>query len=370
MKKNAKKSRQRPAKHPPRTPAEAAAHPPLENSPPSTPTGIVAMVGRIDGVRFQKYILPAMQHFDQHRKDDLLRQLVENVAMAIAMHDAYADFRKIDDISQRYLYYLESFQSAPPNTTEALELGVLRDYWRSQVFMTFIRDAGAIFALLDDLPTNPASACLIDHDALLTGLCDVVTCRVGGHTGQTSLQNPPTHPILDFVLGTSTPWIGFLPEHLFGLLHATPETTPPIAHEFALAMPEHVAAMRDGLRLCIEESLLIDLILAQHPKLHAEIRQAFDDDERLPTPLLTQLKHRVRFDRVYQTAFDAILTAQPVQKPLHRASRLSIPALNAVGALYAQLNDAASQHHAVYIFHYWETAQTQASLAPVEMHTL
>jgi len=353
MRKNAKKSRQRPAKPPQRALAEAATHPPL---PPTMPTGMVAMVGLIDGARFQKYILPAMQHFDQHRKDDLLRQLVESVAMAIAMHDAYDDFRKIDDISQRYLYYLESFQSASPNSTEALELGVLRDYWRSQVFMTFIRDADAIFALLDGLPANPAPARLFHHDALLTGLCDILTCRVGGHIGQASLQNPAPNPILDFVLGTSTPWIGFIPERLFGLLHAIPEAIPPIAHEFALAMPEHVASMRDDLRLGIENALLIDLILAQHPKLHAEIRQAFDDDECLPASILTQLKHRVRFDRVYQAAFDAILTAHPIQKPLHRASRLSIPALNAIGALYAQLNDAANRHRAVYIFHYWETA--------------
>ena len=123
------------------------------NTSPSVDTApgrleLKTQIGGIDTELYDRLIQPAMMSFSLRRDDEPLRQLIESIVTAIVMRDAYDGYRKLDDISQRYLYYCESVDGISRRTRESVELGALCDYWRSQAMMMLIRDSAAIFELL------------------------------------------------------------------------------------------------------------------------------------------------------------------------------------------------------------------------------
>lgn len=312
------------------------------------------LMGVIDGELFDKIFKPAFIAFEERHDDEPLRTLVESIVTAIATRSVYEGCRRLDDVLQRYLYYLESLQSEP--LAEREQSQALCDYWRSQVFMTLVRDARIVFELL--FPYEPVGAVhttQVLRQPLLKGIEHVLCCKIGGPVGDVPRKDCVCLPLYDFTRGISFPWNGFTPKWLFGLTHWLPDNAPdiPIEHEYAMLMPEQVELMRDALHDAIWETMLIDLVMAQHNKLYNEILSAFDEDMRLPDPILECVSQRVKFDKTYQAAFDAWLSGQCVSKPLHRSSRISIEEMNAVGSLYSILNSASQLGLGVYIFHHY-----------------
>ncbi len=312
------------------------------------------LMGAIDGVLFEKIFKPAFAAFDMRHDDEPLRSLVESIVTAIATRSVYDGCRRLDDVLQRYLYYLESLQSEP--VAERVQTQALCDYWRSQVFMTLIHDSRIVFELL--FPYDPVGAVQtaeVRRQPLLKGIEHVLCCKLGGPVGDVARKDCVCVPLYDFTRGISFPWNGFTPKWLFGLTHWLPDDNPdiPIENEYAILMPEQVVKMCEVLRDAIHETMLIDLVMAQHSKLYAEIMSAFDEDSRLPASILEVISRRVKFDKAYQAAFDAWLSGQTVEKTLHRSSRINIEEMNAVGALYYVLKSASQLGLGVYLFHHY-----------------
>lgn len=320
---------------------------------PAVPVARV-LLGAMDGELFEKILMPAFAAFDTKHSDEPLRVLVENIVTAIATRSVYEGCRRLDDVLQRYLYYLESMQSE--SGQEQAQSRALCDYWRCQVFMTLIRDSRIVFELLFPYePVGDVQTAEVLRQRLLKGIEHVLSGRLGGAQGNIPRQNCACLPLYDFTRGVSFPWNGFTPVWLFGLTHWIPDHAPdlPIEHEYAMLMPEQVVVMRDALYDALRETMLIDLIIAQHSKLYAEMLSAFDEDSRLPAEILETLSRRVRFDKVYQAALDAWLSGQRVTKKLHRSSRLDIEEMNAVGSLYYVLKSASQLGLGVYLFHHY-----------------
>ena len=85
-------------------------------------------MGVIQTDLYERLFKPAFVSFSQRRDDEPLRQLVEGIVTSIAMHDAYDSYRTLDDICQRYLYYLESVTGARERTWETVQASGLCDY--------------------------------------------------------------------------------------------------------------------------------------------------------------------------------------------------------------------------------------------------
>ena len=320
----------------------------------SEPAAARVLMGAMDGALFEKIFKPAFAAFEIRHDDEPLRSLVESIVTAIATRSVYDGCRRLDDVLQRYLYYLESLQSEP--IAERVQTQALCDYWRSQVFMTLIRDSRIVFELL--FPYDPVGAVQtaeVLRQPLLKGIEHVLSCRLGGPVGDVPRKDCLCTPLYDFTRGISFPWNGFTPKWLFGLTHWIPDDAPdiPIENEYAMLMPEHVVIMRDALYRAIHETMLIDLVMAQHSKLYAEIMSAFDENSRLPESIFEVISRRVKFDKAYQAAFDAWLSGQTIEKPLHRSSRIQVEEMNAVGALYYILKSASQLGLGVYLFHHY-----------------
>ena len=312
------------------------------------------LCGAIDADLFESIFKPSFVSFDERHDDEPLRALVESIVTAIAMRSVYEGCRKLDDVFQRYLYYLESLQCEP--VSENLATQALCDYWRCQVFMTLMRDSRTVFKLLlPNEPPEPVGAEEVSRNALLRGLRHVLSCRLGGPKGACPRERSTCMPLIDFSEGVSFPWIGFVPERIFGLLQNVPDDVADerVVHEFAIVMPQQAKRMRDALKSAIFETMLVDLVAAQHSKLFAELLGAHDEDTRLPQSILGDVAKRVRFDRTYQAAYDNWLEGMAVTKPLHRSSRIDIEEMNAVSAFYRIFDDSVERGLGVYLFHYY-----------------
>ena len=330
---------------------------PVEREPGSVMDGAPApemdigrrtLLGTIDAELYERLIKPAFFSFAWRRDDEPLRQIVESLTSSIAMNDAYKGFQKIDDICQRYLYYLESCREARRRTRELVELTTLCEFWRRQVFMVCIRDARAVFDVL--LPRQNVEASppvRFEQGSFLRGIEAILNASLGA-PGHATRDTASCRDLFDFFHGTSFPWLGYDPDALFGPL-ADDET---ITHGFALANADQTARFAQDCTDVLQEALFIDLLYAQHRKLYDEIAQAFESSERLPYGFRVQLAQRVRFDKTYQTAYDALLQGNSLDKPLHRSSRLQVEDLNAFGAACAVLRKAAASSQGVFLFHF------------------
>ena len=265
MPKNAKKTHpqnKRPAAAKPAskpgitTPIEAEISVPAPTPEPETtdvaPKRARILLGAISGELFESIFKPIFSSFDERRDDEPLRALVESIVTAIAMRDVYDGCRKLDDVFQRYLYYLESLMGDVD--CELAESKALCDYWRCQVFMTLIRDSRVVFDLLfPDEPVKTLAAFSVDRNVLLPGLRRVLSKRVGGFDDDVKRDELEHKAIYDFARGVSFPWPGFTPERLFGLLNRVPDHVldEDVCHEFAIVMPAQTVEMENQLRQAI-----------------------------------------------------------------------------------------------------------------------
>lgn len=318
----------------------------------SNPLELKTQIGGIDTELYDRLIQPAMMSFSLRRDDEPLRQLIESIVTAIVMRDAYEGYRKLDDISQRYLYYCESVDGISRRTRESVELGALCDYWRNQAMMMLIRDSAAIFELLlpDVHVPVPDTQILKQNDFLsavdicLNGRLDAVL--------DDNRDNKSTSDLYDFAYGMSFPWQGYEPGTLFGIQCALPDSKIAVKYEFALASAEQTQRFYQDAQNALHEALFIDLIYAQHRKIYDEIVEAFPEDQRLPEDFRHQLEQKIRFDKTYQAAFYDTLCGMEITKPLHRSSRIDYRALNCFGKFVSVIRQAAESRLGVYIFHY------------------
>lgn len=347
----------KPSKVVPSAPQELTVTAPVEMPSPPEPTAepvleLKTLIGIIDTDLYERLLKPAFMSFGLRRDDEPLRQLVESIVTAIAMSDAYDGCRKIDDICQRYLYYLESLDGAQDKSWESIELNALTDYWRSQVVMTLIRDSAAIFGLL--LPESqvilPAAVSLKQTDFLHSIKTVLGTSLDGPHEAER--ETALDRDLYDFSHGVSFPWLGYPPESVFSLQNMLHDADLQTEHSFAIASAEQTKIFCNVVEQAANECLFIDLIAAQHKKIYEEICNAFDLSERLPEDFRQLLTQRIKFDKIYQGAFDAVLSGKTLTKELHRASRLNINVLNAFGQFAAVIRKAAELNLGIYMFHY------------------
>ena len=310
------------------------------------------VIGAIQIHLFDELLRPAFISFDQRRDDEPLRQLIESIVTSIAMRDAYDGYRKIDDICQRYLYYLESIRGISSRSWEQLENAALCDYWRTQAFLTLIRESNAIFDLLlpDSQPPLPSSR-FLKQDDFLNAVLAVLNPNLDTHT-PLSRDSLKSKDLYDFAHGVSFPYIGFNAENIFRLQHMANDTDIRVSHEFALANETYTAQLAKDASDAINDCLFRDLIFSQHHKFYDELLNAFAPNESLPDELTAELSKKFRFDKTYQSAFDNIHNNIPITKQLHRASRLDFHDLNSFGEFLSILQDAQAQGLGVYIFHY------------------
>lgn len=352
-------------------PEVKAARSPIVLSDALTRVGQQLMFGLMDGALYGEIYAPAFRSYADRRDDTALRQLIESIVSDIAMRDAYAQYRKIDDICQRYLYYAESLKTAlgsekstfatDDERSEMLELEALTLYWREQVFYCLLNDAEAIYGLLLPEQSMPLPPHLyFSTPELMSATHRVLSCTVG------CVSKPKlTGDCADFfafLAGRSFPYLGYEASDVFGYVGVgdagrvnTSKVDKQLPDQeleqvFAMLTPEYVARFADCLRNSLEKTLFLDLIAAQHPKLYNELTEAFDSDESMPSAVSQRLMQRVRFDKTYREAFEKLLTAQPLSKALHRSSRLDIAELNMVGKLYARLQFAVKHQLAVFSF--------------------
>ena len=89
--------------------ANAEVTAPVERCESLPPMDLHTRMGILDDEIYTQLIEPAFQAFALEDEETGLRMLAESVVSAIAAREDYAKFRKLDDICQRYLYYIESF---------------------------------------------------------------------------------------------------------------------------------------------------------------------------------------------------------------------------------------------------------------------
>lgn len=308
------------------------------------------LVGIIHTDLYDRLIKPALVSFALRHDDEPLHQLVESIVTSIAIHDAYEGYRKIDDICQRYLYYLESIENTV-KSIEQIELSALCDYWRLQVFALLICDSAAIFELLlpAEQPKIPAP-CTIEQHAFFNGIRTVFNAHLDP-TSKLTAEHLRSEDVFQFAYGISYPWTGFPPENIFPIQTHLANDKIPSKHSFAMISAEQAHFFNQSIQNSLRNLLLIDIIYAQHRKVYDEISSAFAPDDILPDQICDQLSKRIKFDKIYQNAFDSILSGLPMTKPLHRSSRLNIEDLNAFGQFAGMIHRAAELNLGVFLFH-------------------
>ena len=336
----------------PTSPISQAPDMPATQAPACESLQMRTVIGAMQIHLFDELLRPAFISFDTRRDDEPLRQLIESIVTSIAMRDAYDGYRKIDDICQRYLYYLESIKGVTTRSWEQLENAALCDYWRTQAFLTLIRDSNAIFDLLlpdSQQPIPPAR--FLKQDDFLNAIRAVLNPNLDTHT-PISRATLKSKDLYDFAHGVSFPYIGFNAENIFRLQHMANDTDIRVSHEFALANEPCTAQLAKDATDALNDCLFRDLIFSQHHKFYDELLNAFAPNESLPDALTDELGKKFRFDKTYQTALDSVQNGIPINKQLHRASRLDFRDLNYFGDLLSILRQAQTQGLGVYIFHY------------------
>lgn len=307
--------------------------------------------GLIDTDLYERLLKPAFVSFDQSGNDAGLHEIAESVVTAIAMRDAYGGYRKIDDICQRYLYYYESYHEMRHRTWESVELGGLCDYWRSQVFLTFIHDSDRIFQLLlPDVEMRADSVRYERQEAFVDAVSSVLCPSLDVHAGA-GRSAASSSEIYDFVHGVSFPWLGYDPENVFRITGRVDDVLD-VPHTFAIASREVVERFARVLPQCLEEYLFYDFLYAQHRKLYDAVCEAFGCDSRISGTFREQLSRRVRFDATYQSACVRLLSGGHLTGSLHRSSRVSVGGLNLFSDFASTILHAARARQGVYLFHY------------------
>lgn len=343
------------------------------------PMALHTRMGILDDEIYSQLIEPAFLAFALDDDETGLRMLAESVVSAIAAREDYSKFRKLDDICQRYLYYIESYTELKRRTRERVEIQGLCTYWRSQMCMAFVCDSHAMRRLLlpDEKVRSPGDGVeqelgssvrrpeenrrIMGDDAhggfdmpqerFLRGI-DAVLRMTPASGFCADREGALCRDVFHFAYGMSFPWIGFDPDRIFNLKHIVFDEALCVSHCFARLDVAHVGVMWQRLKECLSEALFIDLLYAQHRRLYDEIHEVFDDG-RIPCDFLELVQRRVRFDKAYQTAYDDIVRGEPLLRPLHRSSRLALGDLNAFAALSAIWSKAASARQALYAFHYF-----------------
>lgn len=334
--------------------------PPKQDSPAPLPAApsqsqhmqMRTIVGTIRIHLFEELLRPAFISFDHRSDDEPLRQLIESIVTSIAMRDAYDGYRKIDDICQRYLYYLESIRSTNTRSWEMLENGALCDYWRTQAFLTLISESNAIFDLLlpDSQPPLPPAKSFKQTE-FLNGIRSVLNPNLDIHTPLVR-ETLPAKDLYDFAYGISFPYLGFNAERIFRLQHMANDSDIQASHDFALADEASTSLLANIAEDALKDALFRDLLFSQHHKFYDEFLCAFAPNEKLPEAMTKEFSQRFRFDKTYQAAYDTLADGHPITKQLHRASRLEYHDLNAYGAFLSILRQAQKQNLGIYIFHY------------------
>ena len=309
-------------------------------------------IGVIQTDLYERLFKPAFVSFAQRRDDEPLRQLVEGIVTSIAMHDAYDSYRTLDDICQRYLYYLESVAGARDRSWETIQTSGLCDYWRSQVFMVLIRESSAIFSLLlpEGQPEPPAAIDMIQSD-FLDG-CDFVLNDTLGSVCY-DREHAISRDLYDFVYGMSFPWLGYNTESIFNIRDMVADSDMCVSHEFAMASAEQVHVFYKDYMEAVKKKLYTDLVYTQHRKVYDELSEAYEADEGLPMDLVDMLSQRIKFDKSYQSAYDKCIECSGDSiENIHRNSRLNPAYLNSFKKVGSILKAASELNHGVYLFHY------------------
>ena len=308
------------------------------------------LVGVIQTELYERLLKPAFVCYAQQQNDEPLRQLVESIVTSIALTEDQETYRIINDISQRYLFYLEQISNDSVKNWDHIASEGACQYWRTQVFMMLIRNSANIFNLLLPEPQElPLTVFQSEMQDFFNGVDEILKTGIGHSFVNT--QELKCSSLYHFSRGVSVPWTGYDAGIIFNLTADVLEQLDKSACGFALMSDHVIRELYPDLIKQIENTLYIDLIFTQYKKIYEDLCQAFEPDEPLPDEMMEMLHQRIRFDQAYQNAFDAILHGQKLDKPLHRSSRLDIHALNTFISFFNQFRYAAEHHLGLYIFY-------------------
>ena len=299
---------------------------------------------------YERLLKPAFVCYAQQQNDEPLRQLVESIVTSIALSEDQEKYRKINDISQRYLYYLERVSNDSVKKWDLIVSQGMCQYWRTQIFMMLIRNSADIFNLL--LPEHqesdlPVFCC--EQQQFLNGIDEILKSSLNHHS--VIKEGTDCSILYDFSRGISYPWLGYDPEIIFNSQGELPEDSDKLANTFALMSENIVNELKPSLIKQIENTLFIDLIYTQFKKIYEDLCQAFEPDEPIPDEMIEMLNQRIRFDQNYQKGFDTLIHGQVIDQKLHRSSRLDIQSLNTFGSIFNIFRYASENHLGVYLFY-------------------
>ena len=308
-------------------------------------------IGILQTDLYERLFKPAFMCFAMRHDDEPLRQLVESIVTSIAMHDAYDGYRKLNDICQRYLYYLESVTDAKSKSWESIQTCGLCDYWRTQVFMALIRDSAAIFNLL--LPESQFDAPEAE-DMLQSAFLDGCDFILNDTVGCVSFDRAHAYSrdFYDFLHGVSFPWLGYQTESLFNIREAIADDALETVHEFAIASAEQSRVFWNDYQAAVQKKIFTDLVFSQHRKVYEDICEAFASDESLPQAMIETLSQRIKLDKAYQNLCDCCLGDREITSLPHRTSRLLPEYMESFRRVGTILRFASQLNAGVYLFHY------------------
>lgn len=309
------------------------------------------LLGIINTDLYDKLLAPPLSAAALDDNNFPLQVLIENIVEDIAAQNVYDTHRKLDDICQRFLYYIEALRDAPPHSREFVELNALCNYWRAQFFMTAIKDAQTLFNLLLPETTHlDVSPLLCPQNDFFNAIHSALSLTLSN--ANCAYEKLTNISLFDFAHGTSFPWLGFNPDNLLNIRNLFPDHLLHFTHAFALSDAGYSQIFAHEILDCLKKTLLIDLVCAQHRKLFAELELAFDTNEPLPDECFTGIQARVRFDKTYQSAFERLSNGLPLLAPLHRASRLNLNEINMLGKICSVFRAAQNHRLGVFIFHF------------------
>ena len=308
------------------------------------------LIGVLNVDLYERLLKPAFVCFSQQHNDEPLRQLVESIVTAIALSEDQSAYRKINDISQRYLYYLERISDMSNRHWDYLESESLCEYWRSQVFMMLIRNSVDVFNLLLPEPQRVDSPVCEMTESLFLKSMDLIS-RSGLEYACVKRDENKCFQLQDFSHGISYPWLGYETACIFNLRNTSENTNDDDdTNAFAMLETSMISDIYPDLVKQIDNILFIDLLYTQYKKVYEELSHAFEPDEALPDDLLDMLRQRIRFDKNYQQALDSILSGNQIDNKIHRASRIELEALNGVGSIFSMFKFAFENHLGLYCF--------------------
>lgn len=286
------------------------------------------LIGTIEPRLYAVYAQAFGQGDDGAELQELARRILSAALHAEALHTN----KTVGNICINFL---------AQNKEEAESLGFERDWGAEFVAMLLCRaqDVGAL--LFKEEPNTLQCAHFVAPWGALVSAVETMLAATLMPACAHAAFDGAASGLMGFLNMRSAPGIFFNAQELFSYTQKLIEPALQPDAYFAFANPTHSALFYTQLVAKMEETLLIDEICAQHPRLFEELSLAFSHDHALPGELLELLKKRVKTSSEYTHIRDIVLglnNDDVLQIP--RRSRLQTQSLGLCRGLLAVVRHA------------------------------